>query len=118
MSSSPCHLAGGGRSALARIVNDSSLTLGLPVLVREHRPRHADEIAEVEVVEDVELLVAQSMLLRIDLDAAGLWSRTSMNMDLPMSRWAVMRPATETLVVSAAHPCRTWRARRRTSRQA
>ena len=38
----------------------------------EHRPGHADEIAKVEVLKDVELLVAQRLLLRIDLHAPGL----------------------------------------------
>src|SRR5205807_2342995 len=31
---------------------------------------HADEIREVEVLEDVELLVAERLLLRVNLDAA------------------------------------------------
>ena len=63
-------------------------------------PLDADEIAEVEVLEDVELLVAEDIFLRVDLDAAAL-VRTSMNMLLPMSRCAVMRPATATSRPSA-----------------
>ncbi len=72
MSSRPCHLAGGGRSALARIVKDSTRTLGSPVLVRNMRAVHADEIGEVEVFEDGVLLIAQHLFLGVDLDSSAL----------------------------------------------
>ena len=54
------------------MVNASSLMLGLAGLGAEQRARHADEIAEVEMLEDVELLVAQHILLRVNLDAPAL----------------------------------------------
>ena len=38
----------------------------------EHGAVHADEIAEVEVFEDVELVVAERLFLRVNLDAAAL----------------------------------------------
>ncbi len=72
MSSSPCHLAGGGRSALARITKLLSFDRNFAGLGREQMSTHADEIRQVEVREDVPLLVAQNIFLRIDLDAAAL----------------------------------------------
>ena len=43
-----------------------------PVLVVNIVPVHADEVAQVQVPEDVELLVAQHVLLGVDLDAAAV----------------------------------------------
>ena len=49
-----------------------SLTEISPVLVVNSVPLHADEIAEVEVRENVELFVAERIFLRVNLDAPAL----------------------------------------------
>ena len=50
----------------------SSLMEISPVLVVNSVPCHADEIAEVEVLENIELFVAENIFLRINLDAPAL----------------------------------------------
>src|SRR6185369_12469253 len=43
----------------------------------EHGAADADEIAKIEVFEDLELIVAENILLRVNLDASGLISNVN-----------------------------------------
>ncbi len=54
------------------MTKEASLTEISPVLVVNSVPLDADEIAEVEVLEDVELVVAERLFLGVNLDAAAL----------------------------------------------
>ena len=54
------------------MVNAVELDGDLAGLGREQRALRADEIAQVQVPENIELLVAQHILLRINLDAPAL----------------------------------------------
>ena len=59
----------------------------------EHLARHTDEVAEVEVLEDVELLVAQGLLLRVKLDAVVGPTATFEVEELALAHVAVGRDA-------------------------
>ena len=63
-----------GRRAQRFGENDEAGELhgNLAGLGREHRPLHADEIAEVEMLENLELFVAENILLRVSLEPPAL----------------------------------------------
>ena len=69
-SCSPCHFSGSGRSAFVSIAHRSAKTLISPLRVVPTRPVDADDVAEVDLVEQREQLGRQVCLARDDLQVA------------------------------------------------
>ena len=103
MSSRPCHFSGGGRSAFVKHVYVARLDRDLAASACGRAGRDREEVAEVEVGEAGVRVLADDVLLEVALDAAAAVAQ-SRNVALPMSRSAVMRPATQTSGASPARP--------------
>src|SRR6185503_20284808 len=79
----------------------SDLHARLAGLRREQLALHADEIAEVEVLEDVKLFVAERLLLRVDLDAVIGMTATFEVHEHALAHVAMRRDAARDLNVAA-----------------